>query len=193
MRGRGKWLALVVAACSISTGVAIAHGGWSETTQVMGTFEAAPKGKVKQKQCDAKHVRVNVRYKGTQDSNDERLVGDLEIRAESVVNTTNRWGRTEGDIVLRDSDRHHKIKLRGKFVGVVEPDGGVEGFTIGDAKDGTKLFANFNVDENDDQSISGEFGQDSQSDSPYVPEDQDPAILTNACFKKHGHGHGHGR
>ena len=39
--------------------------------------------------------------------------------------------------------------------------------------------------------ITGEFGKDSQTDKPYAPhEDQDPAILTNACFDHH-HGGGH--
>jgi hypothetical protein len=39
--------------------------------------------------------------------------------------------------------------------------------------------------------INGEFGKDSQEQKPYAPpEEQDPAVVTNACFKKH---HGHGR
>ena len=189
MRG-GRWVAVVLAVGSISTGVAIAHGGSSETKQVMGEFEAAL-DKNKQQPCDANHVRLRLRFKGTQTSTDERLAGDLEVKAESVVNTDNRWGRTEGQVVVKDADRPHRTKFRGKFVGVVEPDGGAEGFILGRTKDGARLFANFNADQDPDNgSIKGEFGQDSQG-SPYTPfEDQDPAVLTDACSKKHGHGQG---
>ena len=55
-----------------------------------------------------------------------------------------------------------------------------------DAKSLAVTSRTFNV------SPTGEFGQDTQGQDPYAPtEDQDPAIVTNACFKKHGHGGGH--
>ena len=192
MRG-GRWLAVAIAVGSISTGVAVATGGSSETSQVMGTFQLEP-GKVKQRQCAPKHVRVEARFRGTQESTDDRLAGRLEVKAESVINTENGWGRSEGDVTIRGSGRHGGgTKFRGEFIAVFEPDGGVEGFITGETKDGAHLFANFNADENPDGTIHGEFGNDTQMDKPYAPhEDQDPAIITNACFKGHGHGgHGH--
>ena len=181
---------------SISTGVAIAGGGWSKTSPVLGEFEAELV-KQKQRKCDFKHVRVKLHYRGTQTSSDPRLAGRLTIKAESVVSTKNGWGRTEGKVEVRPSGEYHEGGFKGEFIGVVEPDGGVEGFVTGRTTGGrpVRLFANFNLDTNPDGSINGEFGQDSQEQKPYAPEEhQDPAIVTDACFKHgHGHGHGHGK
>ena len=107
---------------------------------------------------------------------------------ESVVNTDNGWGRTSGSVVVRRSG-HSRVKFRGKFVGVVEPDNGAEGFITGRTFGGRpmRLFANFNSNQDIYTSaISGEFGNDSQVEGPYAPhEDQDPAVLTDACFDHH--------
>jgi hypothetical protein len=193
MRG-SRWLAVaIVVGCVSSAGVAIAGSGSSDTSKVSGTFHADLVKKPKQRACDAMHVRIRTRFEGTQESSDDRLAGRFEADVESVVNTNNGWGRTSGTVVIRDK-HSHRTKFRGKFIGVVEPDGGAEGFLTGDTKGGkhsASLLANFNVDQSIYTSaISGEFGQDSQLSSPYSPEDQDPAILTNACFD-HGH-HGGG-
>ena len=76
-------------------------------------------------------------------------------------------------------------------MGVLEPDGGVEGFVTGRTcgHRSVHLFANFNVDQNSDGSITGEFGKDSQVQGPYYapPEDQDPAVVTDACFDRNHH------
>jgi hypothetical protein len=188
----GRWLTVALAVGTISTGVAIAGGGHSKTLPVLGEFEAKLV-KQKQRMCDAKHVRLELRFRGTQTSSDPRLAGDLKIEAESVVSTKNGWGRTEGKVKIRPSGTYHFGGFRGEFIGVVEPDGGVEGFVTGRTTGGrsVRLFANFNLDQNPDGTINGEFGKDSQEQKPYAPpEDQDPAVVTNACFKKH---HGHGR
>ena len=193
MRGAGRWIAVVVVVGSLSTGIAIAGGGRTKTKPVTATFQA-DRVKNKQRPCDSKHVRVEQRYVGFQKSDYWQLTGDIEIRATSVVSLKNRWGRTEGEVVIRKpySPKH---SFEGEFVGVVEPDGGVEGFVVGETKghhDRVHLFANFNVNENPDHTIDGELGQDTQMDKPYAPhEHQDPAIVTDACFKKHGHGGGH--
>ena len=82
-----------------------------------------------------------------------------------MVSTKNGWGRTEGDVTVREPGRRGKTKFRGEFVGVVEPDGGVEGFVIGDTKGkkSFRLFANFNVNQDPySPEITGEFGTDSQ-------------------------------
>ena len=193
MRGR-RWLAVAIAAGSITTGVAIAGSGKSETTAVMGKFEVAQVGKAKQRQCDAKHVRIKTRFEGPQTSSDPRLSGQLEIKATSVVSTENGYGRSKGTFVLRQTYTPGAT-FRGEFVAVLEPDGGGEGFLTAQSrgKHPLHLLANFNFDETSPGHLSGEFGTDTQLDSPYSEEDQDPAILTNGCFdKKHGHGHGHG-
>ena len=125
-----KWLAVAIAAGSITTGVAIAGSGKSETTAVMGTFEVAQVGKAKQHQCDAKHVRIKTRFEGDQASSDSRLAGQLEIKATSVVSTENGYGRSKGTFVLRRT-YSPGATFRGEFVAVLEPDGGGEGFLTG--------------------------------------------------------------
>ena len=84
------------------------------------------------------------------------------------------------------SERH---SFRGKFVGVVEPDGGVEGFLTGKIEGHGSvrlLLANFNADRNPDGSITGEFGKDSQVQKPYAPDEhEDPAVVTGGCKKGH--------
>lgn len=193
MRG-SRWLAVAVAVASVSTGVAVAGGGSSETSPVLGDFEAELV-KQKERRCDFEHVKVQLRFRGFQTSNDERLEGDLEANVESVVNTRNGWGYTKGTVKVRSS-RGHRTKFRGEVIGVVEPDGGAEGFLTGrtQGRDSVRLFANFNVDQDPTTgAITGEFGKDTQEQKPYAPEEhQDPAVLTNACLDK-GHGHGHGR
>lgn len=193
MRG-SRWLAAVVVVGSISTGVAIAGSGKSETTPVTGTFKVEVVGTPKERQCDAKHVRTKVRFEGDQISEDSRLTGRLEIKARSVVNTENGYGYSKGTFVLRQT-YSPGASFRGEFVAVLEPDGGGEGFLTAESqgRHPLHLLANFNFDETSPGHLSGEFGTDSQLESPYSEEDQDPAILTNACFdKKHGHGHGRG-
>jgi hypothetical protein len=199
MRG-SRWLVAVVAVGSISTGVAIAGSGKSETSPVKGTFEAGVVGTPKEKRCAHKHMKTRVRFVGTQESEDSRLAGDLEIKAVSVVNTDKTskgygYGYSKGTVVIRQSYRPHTT-FRGEFVAVLEPDGGGEGFLTGvtKGKGAVHLLANFNFEEDRPGHITGEFGQDHQVDDPYAPtEDQDPAIVTNACFDRHhGGGHGHG-
>jgi hypothetical protein len=188
MRG-SKWLAVAITVGFVSTGVAVAGSRSSETTQVQGTFHAIPVKEPKQRQCDKNHVRIQATFRGSQTSEDEpRLEGDLEIKVESVINTDNGWGRTSGSVVLRRS-RHGRVKFRGEFVGVVEPDNGAEGFVTGRTfgRRPVRLFANFNSNQDIyTGAISGEFGTDSQVEGPYAPhEDQDPAVLTDACFDHH--------
>ena len=193
MRGR-RWLAVAIAAGSITTGVAIAGSGKSETTAVTGTFKVEAVGKAKSTECDAKHVRIKTRFEGDQTSSDSRLTGQLEIKATSVVSTENGYGRSKGTFVLRQT-YSPGAAFRGEFVAVLEPDRGGEGFLTAESrgKHPLHLLANFNFDKTSPGHLSGEFGTDSQLNSPYSEEDQDPAILTNGCFgKKHGHGHGHG-
>jgi hypothetical protein len=186
MRG-SRWLAVAVAVGSVSAGVAVAGSRTSETTAVSGDFKATLVSP-KEQRCDSNHLRLRFRFEGTQTSSDPRLVGDLQAKAQSVVNTQNGYGRTSGSVVIRDPSTG-RPKFRGEFEAVVEPDGGAEGFLTGSTvgRPSVRLLANFNADQNGN-TLTGEFGKDSQVEQPYAipPEDQDPAVLTNACL---GDGH----
>jgi hypothetical protein len=107
-----------------------------------------------------------------------------------VVNTQNGRGSTFGTVTVREPGGGQP-KFHGQVVGVLEPDGGNEGFLAGRtvAKPHVHLLANFNVQQNlETGAITGEFGKDSQSGSS-----QDPAILTNACRGGHSKHGGHER
>ena len=178
---RISWLLAPVAVVSLAAGAAFAGSQTSETTAVTADFQA---NLVQQREraCDASHSIFRVRFEGSETSSDARLTGDLVARVRSVVNTENGWGRTTGKVVVSDPATG-RPKLHAHVVGVVEPDGGVEGFLEGRtvARPHVRLLANFNAAQDQQTgAITGEFGRDSQSGAS-----QDPAILTNACRGGH--------
>jgi len=188
MRGR-RWLAAACAIGCVSTGVAVAGSGSSETSPVNGSFEATLK-RQQQWRCDANHVKFRLRFEGEQTSSDHRLAGDFEANVETVRSRETGWGYTSGNVVIRRRGSGW-VKFRGQVVGVVEPDGGTEGFLTGrtSGRDSVRLLANFNADQDmDTLAITGEFGRDSQEQKPYSPEEEDPAVITDGC-RRHGHGH----
>ena len=152
-----------------------------------GQFHADLKRRHRER-CDANHVKFHLKFEGEQTSSDDRLAGDFEAKVETVQDTNTGYGYTSGTVVIREEGRRNRIKFRGKVVGVVEPDGGAEGFIIGrtTGRKSLRLLANFNANQNPyTLAISGEFGKDSQKQDPYGPhEDQDPAVLTDACDKR---------
>ena len=178
---RISWLLVPVAAASLAAGAAVAGPQSSETTAVTAEFQASVADS-KDRACDASHSIFRVKFEGTETSSDPRLTGNLVARVRSVVNTETGWGRTTGKVVVRDAATGHP-KLHARVVGVIEPDGGVEGFlegrTVG--RPHMRLLANFNATHHPQTgAITGEFGEDSQSGGS-----QDPAILTNACRGGH--------
>jgi hypothetical protein len=180
---RIKWLLAPVAAASLAAGIAVAGPQSSETTQVTADFEANLVNQ-KSRACDASHSIFRGTFEGTQTSSDPRLTGDLLVRVRSVVNTQNAWGRTVAKVIVRASGGG-KPKFEGRAVGVLEPDGGAEGFLTGHtvAKPHTRLFANFNVQQDQTTgAITGELGKNTLGGAT-----EDPAILTNACRGGHGH------
>jgi hypothetical protein len=187
---RTSWLLAPVAAASLAAGVAVAGPQSSETTPVTADFQASLVQQ-KDRTCDSSHSEFRLRFEGSQTSSDPRLTGDLEAKVRSVVNTQNGWGRTWGKVTVREPGGGH-TKFNGHVVGVVEPDGGSEGFLVGRtvARPHVQLLANFNVQQDQQTgAITGEFGKDTLSGAS-----QDPAILTNACRGGHGnHGGGHGK
>jgi hypothetical protein len=185
---RISWLLAPVAAVSLAAGIAVAGPQSSETKPVTADFQASLTQQ-RERACDASHSIFRVRFEGTETSDDARLAGSLEARVTSVVNTETGWGRTTGKVVIRDPASGHP-KFHGRVVGVIEPDGGVEGFLQGRtvARPHMRLLANFNAVQNQQTgAITGEFGKDSQSGGS-----QDPAILTNACRGGHAQHGGQG-
>jgi hypothetical protein len=184
---RSSWLVAPIAVGSLAAGIAVAGTQSSETTPVTGTFQA---NLVEQKErvCAPNHSRFRVRFEGTQTSSDPRLTGDLEAKVRSVINTQTGWGRTAGTVTVREPGTG-RPKFHGRVVGVLEPDGGTEGFIAGRtvARPKVALLANFNLQQNPQTlAITGEFGTDTQTGPS-----QDPAIVTNACERKNHHGHDH--
>ena len=178
---RMSWLLAPVAAASLAAGVAVAGSQSSETKPVTAEFQANL-AQQREQPCDASHSIFRVRFEGTETSDDARLAGDLEAKVRSVVNTKTGSGRTTGKVVVRDP-ASGQPKFHAHVVGVIEPDGGVEGFLQGRtvARPHMRLLANFNATQNPQTgAITGEFGKDSQSGGS-----QDPAILTNACRGGH--------
>jgi hypothetical protein len=174
---RSSWLLAPIAVCSLAAGVAVAGIKSAQTTPVTASFQASLVEQ-KERTCDPSHTEFRVKFEGSQTSSDPRLTGDLEARVRSVVNTQTGWGRTTGMVTVSETGSG-RPKFHGRVVGVLEPDGGTEGFLSGRtvARPHVALLANFNVQQ--DQAtgaITGEFGTDSQTGPS-----QDPAILTNAC------------
>ena len=178
---RKRWLLVPVAGLSLAAGVAVAGPQSSETTPFTADFQASV-AKQTQRSCDAAHTAFRVLFKGTLTSTDPRLVGDLTVRVRSVVNNESGWGRTTGTMIVRETGTH-KPKLGGHVLGVLEPEGQVEGFLRGTtvAKPRAKVFANFNVQQAENGDVTGEIGKETLSGM------QDGGILTNACRGGHQH------
>jgi hypothetical protein len=184
---RSSWLVAPIAVGSLAAGIAVAGIQSSETTPVTASFQASL---VQQEErvCDSSHSEFRVMFEGSQTSSDPRLSGDLEARVRSVINTQTGWGRTAGKVMLREPGSG-RPKFHGRVVGVLEPDGGTEGFLAGRtiARPKVALLANFNLQQNQQTgAITGEFGTDTQTGSS-----QDPAIVANACDRRHKGHKGH--
>ena len=174
---RRKLLVMTAAVGSLSAGVAVGALQPSATTPVTARFDAKPVAEMS-RACDATHTEFRVAFQGTQTSSDPRLAGNLDVRVRSVVSTTNGAGYTEGVVVVRDATTS-AVKLRATVVGVVERDGGVEGFLNGvtGAPSSARLLANFNAQQDlTTGAVKGELGQDTLSGTS-----KDPAVLSNAC------------
>jgi hypothetical protein len=179
----GTWLLAPIAVGSLAAGIAVAGTQSAETTPVSADFEASLVQQ-KERACDSSHTEFRVRFEGSQTSDDPRLAGDLEAKVRTVVNTQTGWGRTVGTVTVREPGKG-RPKFHGRVIGVLEPDGGTEGFLGGRtvARPRVALLANFNLQQNPQTgAITGEFGSDSQTGMS-----QDPAILTNACSAGHKH------
>jgi hypothetical protein len=174
---RIKWLVVAAACGSLSAGVALGASQPSETTPATADFQGNLVSE-EQRSCDANHQEFRARFEGIQTSSDPRFAGAMEVRARSVVNTTNGYGRVAGKLVIRDQATG-QVKFRGTYVGVAEPDGGTEGLLTGrtTGPESVRVLSNFNVQSDETTgSIVGEAGKDSQAG-----QFQDPLVLTNGC------------
>jgi hypothetical protein len=179
---RIKYLVAAVAVGSLSAGLAAAASQpSSETTPVTADFRASLVS-VKERPCDATHTTFKLRFEGTQTSADARLTGALVAKARSVINNQNGYGYTSGKVRVADA-AGGRPKFGGRFAGVIEPGGGIEGFIIGRTvgRPSVKLVANFNAQQDATGALTGELGKDGQG-GPL----QDPAILTSGCRGGHG-------
>jgi hypothetical protein len=173
-------LLTVLAVGALSAGVAVAASPSSHTTPVTADFQASLVSQ-HQRTCDANRTEFWLSFDGNQTSADPRLAGDLHARVRSVVDTGTGYGTTSGRVLVRDHATG-RLKLRATVVGVLEPDGGAEGFLVGrtSGRADRTLLANFNLQQDPRTgAISGELGKDSQTGAA-----QDPAVLSGAC----GHG-----
>lgn len=175
MRGI-KWLVVAVAVGSVSVAAAVAASRSEQTTPVTADFHASLTSE-KQRACGENHLRFRITFEGTQTSSDPRLAGDLQASVRSVVNTRNGYGSTSGAVLIRDPATG-RLKFHGRVVGVLEPDGGTEGFLTGTTvgKGSVHVLANFNAQQDATGALTGELGKNTQSGAL-----QDPAILTDAC------------
>jgi hypothetical protein len=179
---RISWLLAPVAVVSLAAGVAVAGLQSSETTPFSADFQASLVNP-KERACDASHSVFRGKFQGSITSTDQRMSGDLTVRVRSVVNTDTGWGRTTGKVIVRQTGMH-KPKFEGRAVGVLEPDGGSEGFLTGRtvAKPHARVLANFNLQQDQQTgAITGELGKDTLSGAAF----KDSAVLTNACRGGH--------
>lgn len=176
---RIRWLLAPVAGLSLAAGVAVAASQSSETTPFTADFTASVV-KQRERSCDASHTTFRVLFKGTMTSSDSRLAGDLTVRVRSVANDESGWGWTTGKVIVRETGGG-KPKFGGHVIGVLEPDGQVEGFIRGRtvARPHAKMFANFNVLQAENGDVTGEIGKETLDGM------LDGGILTNACRGGH--------
>jgi hypothetical protein len=141
-RPRGKaWIAVAAVVATAGTVVAIAAGALATTESVSAMFDATTVKNRTVKTCtgangDSYEV-THATYTGTAVSKDSRLDGTIEIRVNSVYNTTQDLGRLEGKV--------HGDHVRGSL-NAVNTNGTLEGFLKGGVHDAAgKLFANISA------------------------------------------------
>jgi hypothetical protein len=177
-----RWLAVAVTTGAISAGVAVAATRSGETSPVTADFQAHVTAQ-RQRQCDVNHLLFHVSFAGRQTSSDPRLTGTLVARVKSVVDTKNGYGYTNGRVRISDSSAG-RPKFNGHVVGVLAPDGDVEGLLTGRTvgPNAAQLVANFNLTQDPSTGdVTGELGKDTHTGAI-----NDPAVLTNACRGGHG-------
>lgn len=134
--------AAVAAAALIAAGVAAAHSQWTQSTQAAAAdFTATSVSQTRSNTCtgsDGTYQDTTATYTGTATSSDPRLNGPLEIRARSVVNTTEQLGWLDASFRVHGgvSASLHAAIANGSVVGLT---------TAGDSHDSGKLVASLSA------------------------------------------------
>jgi hypothetical protein len=134
--------ALVAAAALIAAGIAAAHSQWTQSTQAAAAdFTATTVSQARSSTCtgsDGTYSDTTATYAGTATSSNPQLSGPLEIRAHSVVNTTEQLGWLDGSFRVRPTSgggvnaSFHAAITGGNLVGFT---------TAGSTHDSGKLLA----------------------------------------------------
>ncbi len=134
---------LVAAAVFVGGGVAWATHRSQTTTAAAADFTASSVSQIRSNTCvgsDGTYQDTTATYTGTATSSDPRLNGPVEIRARSVVNTTEGLGWLDGTLRVRGSSAGSSASIRGAVA-----NGSVVGLVNGNGDHGGngKLVATF--------------------------------------------------
>jgi hypothetical protein len=133
--------AVIAGAALIATGIAAAHSQWTQSTQAAAAdFTATTVSQSRSNTCtgsDGTYQDMTATYTGTSTSSNSQLNGSLEIRAHSVVNTTEQLGWLDGTYRVRPSSGGG---VNASFHAAIAG-GNVVGLATAGAHDGGKLVA----------------------------------------------------
>ena len=131
----------VAAAAFVGGGVAWATHGSQSTQAAAADFNAGSVSQIRSNTCvgsDGTYQDTTATYTGTATSSDPRLNGPVEIRARSVVNTTEGLGWLDGTLRVRGSSGNASASFRASIA-----NGNVVGLANGNGSGGAKLVASF--------------------------------------------------
>jgi hypothetical protein len=112
------------AAALIAAGIAAAHSQWTQSTQAAAAdFTATTVSQSRSNTCtgsDGTYQDTTATYTGTSTSSSSQLNGSLEIRAHSVVNTTENLGWLDGSFRVQNgvNASFHAAIANGNLVGL---------------------------------------------------------------------------
>ena len=130
--------AVIAGAALIATGIAAAHSQWTQSTQAAAAdFTATTVSQSRSNTCtgsDGTYQDTTATYTGTSTSSSSQLNGSLQIRAHSVVNTTENLGWLDGSFRVQNgvNASFHAAIANGNLVGLA---------TAGSSHDSGKLVA----------------------------------------------------
>ena len=107
--------AVIAGAALIATGIAAAHSQWTQSTQAAAAdFTATTVSQSRSNTCtgsDGTYQDTTATYTGTSTSSNSQLNGSLEIRAHSVVNTTEQLGWLDGTLSRPPVERRRRQRV----------------------------------------------------------------------------------
>jgi hypothetical protein len=185
MRRWAYLFALVLVGVAV-TGIAVAASRSGEVRAVSGDIEAALVGTPVIEQCGAPEdntERVRATFEGTVSSPDAALSGDVKARTTLVIDNDTGDGTVRAHVIVRDP-ASGEPKVVGKFLGATT---GLTDFRFQGllhariVPGGGELVANVTLTQNEDLSLTGEFGKD----DPVPPSNK--AVVSTACLDEDSH------